>query len=398
MERRALIIAGAAEPADVLNTVLRDHEFAPAEVVPTLPAALARIRNDHFDLVIVPLDQVSAAELALLERDIPHDGSTNVVGTARKGDTDSILTALRAGLHEFLTSPLDATELSQALERLARRWSSASRTGKVIAIYSPKGGLGNTTVAINLAYAFAREHPDMRAVVADFVAVGGDVRVALDLHPSYDIGDLAGKVNRLDGDLLLSLLTRAGDAVWALPSSDRPDVQDLLDGTGTTAILAHLRAHFALVVADTEHHLGERTLAALDAADRVLLVTQLTVPALRTAQATLRLFSRLGYPDDKVQVVVNRFDAADGLSAKDAVQVLGREIFWKLPNDYHGCAGSLAHGKPIVVHRPDSGLARAFAGLAERLTAPAAGADGTGNGKVVDAAAAAGRFRRIRRN
>lgn len=398
MERKALIVAEAAGSSDVLNSVLTKFGFGPPESVPTLPAALGRLRNDHFDLVVVPLDRVSQSDLTLLEHDIPRDGSTSLLGTAAHGDTDSILRALRSGLHEFVTYPLAAAELSQALERLVKRWTRGTRTGKVIAVYSAKGGLGTTTTAINLAYAFGKAHPDMRAVVADLVAVGGDVRVALDLHPSYDIGDLAGKVDRLDGDLLLSLLTRSADAVWALPSSERPDVQDLLEGPGTSAILAHLRANFSLVVADTEHHLGERTLAALDAADQVLLVTQLTVPALRTAQASLRLFSRLGYADDKVRVILNRFGAADGLSPKDAVQVLGREIYWKLPNDYHGCAEALARGQPIVVHRPESALARAFTGLAAQLLATPAAVTNGGNGKAPDKRAGAGRFRLIGRN
>ena len=381
MERRALIVAEAAGPAEVINPVLAKYGFAAAEAVPNVPSAMTRLRGERFDLVIVPLDKVGVADLTLLEHEIPRDSSTRVIGTAPQGDSDPILRALRAGLHEFLTYPVDPSELSQSLERMVQRWTDASRRGRVVAVYAAKGGLGTTTVAINLAYAFAQQHPETRAVVADLVAVGGDVRVALDLHPAYDIGDLAGKIDRLDRDLLLSLLTRSSDAVWALPSSDRPDVQDLLDGNGTTAILAHLRAHFGLVAADTEHHLGERTLAALDVADSILLVTQLTVPALRTTQATLRLFGRLGYHDDKVRVVLNRYDAADGLSPADAVQVLGREIFWKLPNDYHGCAEALGRGKPVVVHRPESALARAYTGLAAQLAGPAAGiTSGNGNG------------------
>lgn len=398
MERRALIVSDAAGSGDVVNPILARFGFGPADVAATLPSAATRLRSERFDLVVVPLQHVNAPDLELLVREVPRDGSTSVIGTAPAGETDAVLRALRAGLHEFLTSPVDPEDLAQALQRLVRRWDAASRSGQVIAVYSAKGGLGTTTVAVNLAYAWAAQHGDARTVVADLVAVGGDVRVALDLHPAYDIGDLAGKVDRLDGDLLLSLLTRASDSVWALPASERPDVHDLLDGTGTTAILAHLRANFGLVVADTEHHLGERTLAALDAADQVVLLTQLTVPALRTAQGSLRLFSRLGYPDDKVRVVLNRADAADGLSIRDAVQVLGREVFWQLPNDYHGCAEALGRGRPVVIHRPDSPLARAFAGLAGRLTTPAAA---NGNGaRPADPGLAArrGRLLRLRRN
>jgi pilus assembly protein CpaE len=242
-----------------------------------------------------------------------------------------------------------------------------STRGTVVAVYSAKGGLGTTSVAVNLAAALAHEQPAARVALVDFVVVGGDVRVMLDLKPSYDIGDLVLKVDRIDGELLSSLMTPGPAGTLILPSSDRPEVQDLIEGAATSTILAQLRANFHFVVLDLEHYLGERTVGALDVADRIVLVTQLSVPALRSTQRTLDLFNRLGYPPSKVLVVVNRSNAESALTIGDAETVLGRPISAKLPNDFSACAEAMTKGVPVLEHEPGSALAGSFRQLAASM-------------------------------
>ena len=402
VERRALIVGDAAGAPDAANQVLARFGFPPPEVAPSFAVAVPRLRREHFDLIIVPLDSFGDADLAMLEREVPHDGTTAVIGTARQADSQLVLRALRAGMQEFVTHPADPKELSAAIERLMKRRTEHAASGVTIAVYSPKGGMGTTTVAVNLAYALAQQDVSTRVVIADFVAVGGDLRVVLDLKPTFDIGDVASKIERLDAGLVQSLLTHPSDRIWALPSSDRVEVADLIDGAGAAAILSQLRSQFGFVVVDTEHHLGERTLAAIDMADHVLIVTQLTVPSLRSTQGALRLFTRLGYPSHKLHLVLNRHDADETLSAKDAADVLGHEVFCKLPNDFHSCAGALTRGLPVVAHKPDSKLARGYLRLASRLMgntlAGGNGADGNDQDAAPGNRGRTSRFLRLGRN
>lgn len=372
-QRRALIVAGAAGPVEQAEEVLARFGFAESEQAPSLAAAIEHMHASNFDLVIVPLGDMDAVHHASLDLEIHKSPSTFFIGTAPKPDPDLILRAMRTGVHEFLVFPPDPKELAAAVDRLMRRNRSEQRRGMVFAVYSSKGGLGNTSIAVNLAHALARNHKASRVALADLVVSNGDVRVMLDLKPSYDMGSLVEKLDRVDAELLYSLLTPHAGGVWALPGPDNPEYEDVIDATTVTTIIDHLRAHFAFTVLDCEHHISERTLAALDAADRVLLNTQMTVPALRAAQRALSIFQRLGYPDDKVCIVVNRFQANDVLSTTDAVAVLKRDVFWKLPNDYRTSAAALTKGVPVAEYDASSKLANSYSQLAAKLGGTSSG-------------------------
>ena len=383
LPRTVLVVGAADSPESISTGVLQQHAFTEVTRVDTVADAAARLRRTSFDLVILPIDGATSDDLSVIEHDI-RPSAPFIIGTAANATQELILGALRAGIPEFVPAPVQAEELDVAVRRLLRRMEPDARLrGMLVAVYSGKGGLGTTSVAVNLATAIAKEHPEAQVALVDFVVVGGDIRVMLDLKPTYDIGDLVMKVDRIDGDLLSSLMTTGPAGMRILPSSDRPEVQDLIDGAATSTILAQLRAHFHYVVIDLEHYLGERTIGALDMADRIMLVTQLSVPALRSTQRTLDLFNRLGYPPTKVHVVVNRSNAESALTIGDAETVLGRRIAAKLPNDFSACAEATTKGVPVLEHAPGSSLADSFRQLAVTLpdpTAPTAAVSANGAG------------------
>ena len=391
MQRKALVAGNAAGSPEAVNGVLARFGFGKAQQVPDREAAILEMRDAHFDLVIVPVEQISPGQLVSLEREIRRDQSTSVIATAPIADSDLIVRAMRAGVHEFLVYPPKAEDLAGSLERLMRRSNNDSSRGELIAVYSGKGGLGSTSIAVNIAQAFGAMRSDARIALVDLVVTGGDVRVFLNLRPLYDLSHLIAKGNQIDAELLNSLLTPCPGGVWALPTGDSPEDEELFDSAAVGAILSLLRTHFSVTVVDCEHHLSEATLTALDAADRIVLVTQLSVPALRSTQRSLAVCRRLGYDDTKLCVVVNRYQSADVLPVKDAEDLLQTPVYWKLPNDYRLSAASLTKGVPVALEEPASKLARSYGDLAKKL----AGSANTSGSFARVKAAQSGRLRKF---
>ncbi len=387
MQRRALIAANAAGSPEAVESILVRFGFSRTSQAEDRESALAQMREAHFDLVILPVDGITPAELVSLEREIRKDPNTSVIATAYSAEPDLIVRSMRAGVHEFLVNPPKPEELAGSVERLMRRTRNDTEQGNLIAVYSGKGGLGSTSIAVNIAQAFAAVQQNARVALVDLVVAGGDVRVFLNLKPSYDISHLIAKGSQVDAELLNSVLTPCPGGVWALPTGDSPEDQDMFDSSAVNSILSLLRQHFAITVVDCEHHLSEATLTALDAADRIVLVTQLTVPALRSTQRSLAVCRRLGYDESKLCVVINRYQSGDVLPVKDAEDLLQTQIFWKLPNDYRLSAASLTRGVPVTTEDPNSKLARGYADLVKKLSGMSSGAytrvpPGTGSSRL----------------
>jgi pilus assembly protein CpaE len=290
-----------------------------------------------------------------------------VVATGARNDPELMLRAMRAGIQEFLVRPLVTTDLVAAVERLHRRSTTGVVSGQVFAIFSAKGGVGASTVAVNLAYSLSESLQEGRVAVVDLAMPGGDIRILLNVSPGYDLGDLAGKIDRIDAELLNSVLIPATGGLWVLAAPEQPEMEESVDATVISSVVQQLRTTFNFTVLDCERDMSDRTLAALDAADRIVLLTELKVPAMRSAQRSLGIFRRLGYPNEKLCVVVNRYQSGDVVSASEAQDILKTEIFFKLPNDYKAASESATAGIPVAKSHPDSKLAWAYQQLAQKL-------------------------------
>ncbi len=382
MTRLAVIVADAMGPDTGPAQALQRFGYTQVQQARAFDDAIDAITNEHVDLLIVPIDGLDDAGIATLERVARRERHMGVIATSPRQDPELMLRAMRAGIQEFLVRPLSLTDLVPSLERLHRRADSREVNGQVFAIFSAKGGVGTTTTALNLASALASNHPDAKVAIADLTVPGGDLAILLNAHPTYDLGELSSKIERLDAELLNSVMTPAADGVWFLAAPDRPDAADAVDAGVVAAILAQMRGSFAFSVIDCEHQLNDRTLAALDNADRIVLLTELKVPSLRAAQRTLGIFRRLGYPNEKLCVVVNRLQSGDVVSPAEASQVLKADIFFKLPNEYRTVSEASTKGEPVVQSHPDSKLSWAYLQLAHKLgggtlSAPSDGGNGS---------------------
>ncbi len=366
--RQCVLVDGAFDKPDPLVAALLRAGFAPPIKCDSLATAFTALQAQPCELLILPVAAVSASQKAPLEAMLRASSSLVAIGTAPEASAEVVLNTMRAGIAEFLLNRASADELGAAVGRLEHRWAQAPVRGSVTAVFCPKGGQGATTVAVNLAHALARR--SKRVAIIDLVLAMGDVALQLDLRPEYDVGELAQKVDRLDRELLQSVAAAGPDGLAVLAATERLDLAPVLNGDVVAALLAQSRQTFEHTIVDCEHAFEARTVAALDAADRILLVTQLQVSSLVVAKRTLVIFRELGYDDDKIQVVVNREGSTNLVTPAEAQKVLGRSIDARIPNDFAIASEAQAQGVPFLRHSAGSALAKSYETLAARVAGP----------------------------
>ena len=367
--RQCVLIDGAFDSPDPLVASMLRGGFASPLRCTSLAQALSAVASQRTDLLILPVAAMRGSERQALEQVLRDSPSLAAIGTAPEASAEVVLDTMRSGVSEFLLARASATEFNDAIARLERRWAMAPVRGSVTAIFCPKGGQGATTIAVNLAHAISRRKPK-RVAVIDLVVGMGDVALQLDLKPDYDIGELAQKVDRLDRDLLQSVAVDGPDGLAVLAATDRLDLAPILTGHVVAALLSQCRQVYEHTIVDCEHAFEARSVAALDAADHILLLAQLQVSSLVVAKRTLAIFRELGYDDDKVQIVINREGSTNMVSPMEAQKVLGRPIDGRIPNDFAVASEAQAQGVPFLRHASGSALAKSYETLATRFAGP----------------------------
>ena len=291
---------------------------------------------------------------------------------------ETVIKVIRAGAFEFLSRPVERVDLAEALEKVTRvrrgPAPSVRKTGRVLSVFSTKGGLGVTTVAINLAVCLAERAPD-NTLLIELDTRQSDIATFLDVRPTYSVVDAFENIDRLDESFLRGLLTRHASGLWVLPGPLRME-RTQLNGEQVRAGLEIIRSHFDNVVLDLRHDTSPGTFAGLEASDTIVFLTSLEVSALRSGAAGLAGFRLLGLDPHKVKVVVMREDTGEDVTLKHAREALGVPVYWRTPSDYQTVVSAINTGKPVVTAAPRSKFARNVRQLADMLGGSAPGAKG----------------------
>ena len=330
------------------------------------------VAQTHPDIGIVSIDQDVDKALDLVARLNETSPECSILVVSASADGKLILRAMRAGAKEFLNQPVRLQDLLDSLERIADRrfgrGEAKARGSSVIAVAGSTGGVGTTSVAVNLGCALARD-PKNTVALVDLDLCLGDADVFLDTIPDYTLVDVAQNVTRLDFALLKRSLTKHSSGLFLLPRPVQMEDMSLISPDDLQRVIGLLKATFTHLVLDLSKSYTPLDMVALQAANHILLVTQLDLPCLRNVVRLMMSLGNMKGVGEKVKIVVNRIGLDTGnISLKKAQDTIGREIFWQLPNDYRTMVEMRNNGVPLVELAPKASITQAVVGLANELS------------------------------
>ncbi len=338
----------------------------------------------HPDIALISLDSDPDAALDLVARMSQEVPNCNALVISSSQEGSLILKAMRNGAKEFLSFPLNLEDFLAALDRIQHSSGSKSGDGpskpsQVITVAGVNGGVGCTSLAINLACVLAQNERNNVAII-DLDLSLGDTDVWLDIIPDYTIQDVAENVNRLDYALLKRSLTKHDCGAFLLPRPVHIDDAPSFTPDELRRVIALLKATFTHLVIDISKCYTPLDIAAMESSDSVLLVTQLDLPCLRNVVRLLQFFDQHETLAEKLHVVVNRLGLQDTqISLNKALETIGREVFWQVPNDFATMVESRNNGVPLLTYAPRAKLTREIEKLAYALDPSSSGGEAAGD-------------------
>ncbi len=333
------------------------------------------------DINMPDIDGITATET--IRRSLPN---TQIVILSVQGDPNYMRQAMLAGARDFLVKPPSVEELTSAIRRAGRmaqderaktpallpgNGSHAAATastgtglGKLIVLYSPKGGTGCTTLAINLAVAL--QNTETPVALVDGNLQFGDVTVFLNEQSKNSVADLAPRADELDPDIINEvMITHAASGVKILASPSRPEFAESVSGDQFAKVLQYLRRQFSYIVVDNSSILTDVALAAIDSADIIILLTNQDIPSIKNARLFLDLADILKINRKRILFVMNRFDKRIGITPDKVAESFKHEVVAVIPADERLVIPSVNRGVPFILGDKSKPTSKAILSLAE---------------------------------
>lgn len=382
---RVLIVDDIAETRENIRKLLQfESDVLVVGAARTGVEAIDLARETEPDVVIMDInmpdmDGISATEALL--RDVPF---AQIVMLSVNNDADYVRRAMRAGARDFLAKPPSGDELISTIRTLSvmaheqkekiaapvpqvivqgpggRGFATGPLhpQGKIIAVYSPKGGVGCTMMATNLAVGL--DTADTPTVLVDASLQFGDVAVALNLQAKNTFVDLAARSEELDTDYVADVLIHHESGLRVLAAPPRPEMADEIAAMQVRNVLQFLKREFAYVVVDTSSNMDDITLAVLDTADLLVTIATPEIPSIKDTRLLFDLLGVLEFPKQRVFFVLNRMDRKSGITAEAVSENLKVPVDGEVPFDEKVVTTSINRGSPMLLNDKGQPVARSL--------------------------------------
>jgi pilus assembly protein CpaE len=363
---KVLVIGRADDKRSALLGMLDADSIGVAAQVKSGPLALDKVESLDPDVVVIVLGPGETDAFAICERIYLSRPRCAVLMVADSVDADSLQKALGAGAMNLILWPQGERELQDAVLSAHSRKNmhlgalSQNRKGgpasKVITVFGTKGGIGKTTIAVNLAVKLAQMNK--RVALIDLDLQFGDVGVFMDIDAKDTMAELVRDNSNLDVDTIRNYMVLHSSGVHVLPAPNSPEYADIVQASHVERIVNALKGYYDYVIIDTCPVLSETVLTAIECAGLVLFVLGMDISILRNAKICLNIMESLGQMD-KIMMIVNR-EVEGSVTMKDVQKIVDRPIVAKFPSDWKLAVAALNKGVPFVVSAPNSGLAKSF--------------------------------------
>ena len=368
------LITPDARHADEWKEALRgESAFEVAVVVRAVRDVNVIVNGSRPDLALV--ETTTAEDFLAFESLAARHPEVDYVLVGNALTPELLLRAMRVGVREVLEAPAMPSDVLATCRRVLRKRSPAAhvapkQAGQVLALVSCKGGSGATFIAANLAHLLA-DGGRRRVALVDMNLQFGDAALFVSSEtPQSNVAEVARNIARLDADLLRASMSEAAPGLWVLAAPEDPASAADVQPRHARQILELAREMFDFVIVDTGRSLSAVTLQALDLADHVYAVLQLTLPFIRDGKRLRDVFRSLDYPAHKIHWIVNRYQKDSQFTIDDLKKTLQIADVITLPNHYEAAAAAVNQGVPVKEIAANSSIARSLRDLAESI-APA---------------------------
>lgn len=322
------------------------------------------------DINMPVLDGIAATEMISLR--VP---TAAIVIMSVQGEQEYLKKAMMAGAREYLVKPFSSDELADTIRKVyqleqkrravlapTQAGTNERRDPKIITVFSTKGGVGKTTIAVNLAVALYQQ-TRKKVVLVDLDLQFGDVAIMLNVVPKRTISELVQEIAQLDSELLEAYLVSHSSGIKVLTAPLRPEYAELVTASHVEKILNLLKENYDYIVVDTPSYFQETTLTALDLSNLILLLVSLELPTIKNVKLALEILDTLHHKG-KVKLVLNRSSSDIGVKCADMERSLNFQVAAHIPSDGRTVVAAVNKGIPFVISHPGSKIAEAIHELA----------------------------------
>ncbi len=366
---KGLLLSKDSELAENLSFKLRNTiEFLVRELNDYI-SCHEIIKENNLEAVFIDLQSKSDHKKALrlarqLRNKLPN---IKMFFLGKEKDPDLILEGLRIGISDYLVPQDHETDILDLVMQSLMRGKEQPCMGKIYSLFSLKGGLGVTTLAVNLAD-HINKLSESKVILVDLNLYMGNVSNYLDFSIKYTPFNLLKDIERIDDNLLFSSLNRHECGFYLLGVSGEISDADQTQGGDITRMLEVLKAHADYIILDIPHDFSERSLAALEISNKIMVVVQQDIVSIKSAQRALEIFNNLNYSNEKVVALLNRFQKRNDITPKDVAGVLQHPVHSIIRNDFRVLLNTSNLGKTVDTMEPESNLNKDFSLLASRIS------------------------------